>query len=235
MYSTTPNPHAIERAWRLASAYSHHWASSATPFQLALGRALLARACAQVASYSHRGLIAELAEPIVHLASPREREGYDLVPPDHYEVPDYVSPPLEPETPPTTPEECEALGALPTCTGCGISYGADEHGVHRSWTGTRRVVWEVYPDGATNVIIERPTPARADDSREGYAVLCASLEAQSSVARIYAPDEYRERHLEALAHALRSLSVTELEPGDEGASHAVEWLRAAWRRDAEVG
>lgn len=207
---------ALRNAWTVARSYGHHWAQDASPAALAVGRYLLERAPEAVRAdvevwlnLSSEGELAEL----------RRAWGRDET---------------EPVRAPATDEEAAALSALPTCLGWGrVAPTPDEHGVYRDCTGTGRVRWECYPDGAVRFVVERPVPGRPEGSREGYPVLSAWVppghrgqlrvvyddifrsrrgavrlaEARDGAVVIVhvQPDGYRLDHWEALCEALGAL------------------------------
>lgn len=160
MTTSTTDNRALRNAWTIASHYGHHWAKDASPAALAVGRYVLEHAPEAARadwedSCWHSGELGVLMDAW-------RREGEERRSARH------------PERAPATDEEARALSALPTCFGWGIvAPEPDEHGVYRDSTGTGRVRWECYPDGAVRIVVERPVPGRPEGSREGYPVLSA--------------------------------------------------------------
>lgn len=151
---------ALRNAWTIARHYGHHWAQDASPAALAVGRYVLEHAPEAARadwedSCWHSGELGVLMDAW-------GREGEERRSARH------------PERAPATDEEARALSALPTCFGWGVVAPApDEHGVYRDSTGTGRVRWECYHDGAVRIVVERPVPGRPEGSRAGYPVLSA--------------------------------------------------------------
>ena len=173
---------ALRNAWAIAGHYGHHWAADASPAALAVGRyvledgGVLARADCTQSCWS-TGQLGELVRAWGDDRGERYRAG-------------------TPERAPATDEEAAALSARPTCLGGGVvAPTPDEHGVYRDCTGTGRVRWECYPDGAVRIVVERPVPGRPDGSRAGYPVLSAWVPPRHlGQLRVVYDDLYHRRH-----------------------------------------
>lgn len=124
---------AIERAWRLAGAHGHHWASDATPEALALGRSILRdhHWLAGAPLHDALGELLELPEYGAWVAASQERARRSEAP--------------------RTEDEARVLEALPTCIGGGIGYALSHV------TASGRTRWAVDPRTAdTTIEIWRP-------------------------------------------------------------------------------
>lgn len=173
---------ALRNAWTIARHYRHHWAADASPAALAVGRYVL----------EHLPVVARFDVGQGCWSTGRLGELVDAWHDDHAER--YRA--GTPGRAPATDEEAAALSALPTCLGDGIvAPTPDEHGIYRDCTGTGRVRWECYPDGAVRIVVERPRPGRPDGSRDGYPVLSAWVPPRHrGQLRVVYDDLYHRRH-----------------------------------------